>query len=171
MSEPIRHQDAWWHQQPDGTWLRFNESTQTWEPQAVQGQPVYAPKQGLSTGAKWAIGIGITAVVLLIVMILAAIAIPVFLRQREKASTSQVESALKNAATAQESHCTTSPQCYTTSVEDLYAEGLKLPSGVQMRIASADQTNYCIEARHELLPNEIWSYSSELGQPVEGPCL
>nr|MBA2313146.1 prepilin-type N-terminal cleavage/methylation domain-containing protein [Actinomycetota bacterium] len=45
-------------------------------------------------------------VVILIIAILAAIAIPVFLRQREKAWTSQVQSALKNAATAIESYGT-----------------------------------------------------------------
>ena len=43
-------------------------------------------------------------VVILIIAILAAIAIPVFLRQRERAWASQVRSALKDAATAIESH-------------------------------------------------------------------
>jgi len=45
-------------------------------------------------------------VVILIIAILAAIAIPVFLRQREKAWASQVQSALKNAGTAIESYGT-----------------------------------------------------------------
>lgn len=42
-------------------------------------------------------------VVVLIIAILAAIAVPVFLNQRKKAWVSQVESALKDASTAQES--------------------------------------------------------------------
>ncbi|MFN2588107.1 MAG: prepilin-type N-terminal cleavage/methylation domain-containing protein, partial [Actinomycetota bacterium] len=39
-------------------------------------------------------------VVIIIIAILAAIAIPVFLKQREKGWKSQAESAVKNAATA-----------------------------------------------------------------------
>jgi hypothetical protein len=34
MAEPVQHNGAWWHQQPDGSWLRWNEDTQTWEPWA-----------------------------------------------------------------------------------------------------------------------------------------
>jgi hypothetical protein len=32
MTEPIQHNGAWWHQQPDGSWLRWNEETEAWEP-------------------------------------------------------------------------------------------------------------------------------------------
>jgi type IV pilus assembly protein PilA len=53
-------------------------------------------------------------VVILIIAILAAIAIPVFLRQREKGYVSQSQSALKNAATAQESYL---------AANDVYANG------------------------------------------------
>jgi hypothetical protein len=34
MAEPIQHNGAWWHQQPDGSWLRWNEETEVWEPWA-----------------------------------------------------------------------------------------------------------------------------------------
>ena len=34
MAEPIQHDGAWWHQQPDGSWLRWNDATQAWEPWA-----------------------------------------------------------------------------------------------------------------------------------------
>lgn len=34
MAEPIQHDGAWWHQQPDGSWLRWNEETEAWEPWA-----------------------------------------------------------------------------------------------------------------------------------------
>ena len=34
MAEPIQHDGAWWHQQPDGSWLRWNDETQAWEPWA-----------------------------------------------------------------------------------------------------------------------------------------
>ena len=169
MAEPIRHEDAWWHQQPDGTWLRFNESTQTWEPQAVQGQSAYAPSQGMSTGAKWAIGLGVAAALLVIVMILAAIAIPVFLRQREKAWIAQVETVLKNASTAEESYLVSNPS-YTDSVDDLEAEGLTIPAMVDVTIPEATSNAYCIEATHEEMPG-VWSLESGSVRPREGPCL
>lgn len=31
MAEPIQHDGAWWHQQPDGSWLRWNQDTEAWE--------------------------------------------------------------------------------------------------------------------------------------------
>jgi len=171
MAEPIRWQDAWWYQQPDGTWMRFNDATEQWEAIPTPPQAAAAPAAGMSTGAKVAIGLTIALVTFLILAILAAIAIPVFLRQREKGWTSQVEAALKNAATAQESYCVDSDECYTTSVDDLYAEGLNLPEGVQLRVARADDDSYCLEARHMQLPNEIWSYDSTTATPRAGPCI
>src|ERR687898_3429913 len=51
-------------------------------------------------------------VVVLIIAILAAIAIPVFLRQREKAYVADVQSSLRNLATAAESHATTTGGSY-----------------------------------------------------------
>ncbi|HXK40012.1 MAG TPA: prepilin-type N-terminal cleavage/methylation domain-containing protein, partial [Candidatus Paceibacterota bacterium] len=56
-------------------------------------------------------------VVILIIAILAAIAIPVFLNQRKKGWISQMESALKNAATAQESFLTGGSRYADTSAE------------------------------------------------------
>jgi hypothetical protein len=34
MAEPVQHNGAWWHQQPDGSWLRWNQETEVWEPWA-----------------------------------------------------------------------------------------------------------------------------------------
>ncbi|MQB00482.1 MAG: hypothetical protein GEU78_09365 [Actinobacteria bacterium] len=34
MAEPVQHNGAWWQQQPDGSWLRWNEDTEVWEPWA-----------------------------------------------------------------------------------------------------------------------------------------
>lgn len=172
MADPIRWQERWWHQQPNGSWLLFNEETQTWETYSgPMGSPVAAPSRGLSSGAKWAIGIAITAAVLVIVMILAAIAIPVFLRQREKGWISQVESALKNASTAEESYLTMNSE-YTASVGDLQGEGLKVPSTVNLSIPRADGSeSYCIEATHDNMPGDVWSLDSRDYIPREGPCI
>ena len=171
MAEPIRWQDRWWHYQPDGTWLLFNEETQTWEPHSgAMTAPAYTPSPGMSTGSKWAIGCGIGAAVLVIVIILAAIAIPVFLRQREKGFISEAEASLKSAAAAEESYYTAN-STYTDSISDLSDEGAKAPPWIVIKVRRAGSNSYCIEALHEQLPDRVWSYDSRFGRPREGPCL
>jgi len=105
-------------------------------------------------------------VVILIIAILAAIAIPVFLRQREKGWRSQIESALKNAATAQESYLTTNSN-YATTTGDLTSEGLKYATSVTLTITTQGGTGYCIKGNHADLPATVdyWYHSSE-GRPV-----
>jgi type IV pilus assembly protein PilA len=66
-------------------------------------------------------------VVIIIIGILAAIAIPVFLKQREKGYDAGVKSDLRNAATAEESYLTDN-SVYTTSVPSLITEGFKQSS-------------------------------------------
>ena len=114
-------------------------------------------------------------VVILIIAILAAIAIPVFLRQREKGWVSQVESALKNAATAQESFLTQSATGdYATTVVQLEAEGFKAATDVT--IIDADITTsggiaWCVEAGHADLPvGDRYAISSEESDPQLGTC-
>ena len=108
-------------------------------------------------------------VVILIIAILAAIAIPVFLRQREKGWRSQMESALKNAATAQESFLTGST-AYTEDEADLSGEGLKYAPEVTLSLEDADGTFYCMEAEHLTFDGATYYYSSNEGRPVEGTC-
>jgi type IV pilus assembly protein PilA len=107
-------------------------------------------------------------VVILIIAILAAIAIPVFLRQREKGWRSQMESALKNAATAQESWLTGST-AYTTQLSSLSGEGLKYAPDVTLAVDAATGTHYCMEATHGSL-DVTYLYSSNEGRPVTGSC-
>ena len=108
-------------------------------------------------------------VVILIIAILAAIAIPVFLRQREKGWRSQMESALKNAATAQESYLTTDT-AYTDDTALLASEGLKAAPDVELSVIDADGTMYCMNATHSSLDDVTYYYSSEEGRPVTGAC-
>jgi type IV pilus assembly protein PilA len=113
-------------------------------------------------------------VVILIIAILAAIAIPVFLRQREKGYVAQMESALKNAATAQES-CLTDVNCegneYTADIDDLLAEGLRydeasvtfdsiVPDGADGYVMTVSHANH----------DCTYVYDSEVGAPEEGTC-
>jgi type IV pilus assembly protein PilA len=101
-------------------------------------------------------------VVIIIIGILAAIAIPVFLSQRQKGYDAGVKSDLRNAATAEESYLTDNDK-YTTSVTDLNAEGFKQSSAsdwdatatvptisfVDASGATTTATNegYCIEGK------------------------
>ena len=110
-------------------------------------------------------------VVILIIAILAAIAIPVFLAQRKKGWNGQVQSALKNAATAAESFATDNNGDYTgVTLVDLEGEGLKAASAVTVAVASATSSDYCITATHADLtdPGDEWavgSYDSDEGEP------
>ena len=107
-------------------------------------------------------------VVILIIAILAAIAIPVFLRQREKGWRSQMESAVKNAATAEESWLT-SNSTYTTNTGSLATEeGLKFAGDVTLTIQVDTGKGYCIRATHASLEttDKVWYHSAD-GQPVD----
>ena len=115
-------------------------------------------------------------VVILIIAILAAIAIPVFLRQREKGWVAQSESALKNAATAAESFATSNNGSYAgLTPAGLTAEGFNTSVGVAVTVPSATAAAYCLNAVHTQLTaaGHAWAtsrYSSSGGQPVAGAC-
>lgn len=120
-------------------------------------------------------------VVSLIIAILAAIAIPIFLVQREKAWASQVQSALKNAGTAIESYGTgTGGDFSALNLADSAADnaayallrtnGYKKASTVEITVASPAGTGYCVTATHSLLPaTNVWRtavYNSSDGSPA-----
>ncbi|MBA2313147.1 MAG: prepilin-type N-terminal cleavage/methylation domain-containing protein [Actinobacteria bacterium] len=116
-------------------------------------------------------------VVILIIAILAAIAIPVFLRQREKGWVAGSQSALKNAATAAESYATGTGGSYAAMTTGLIdAEGFKKASYVTITLpaASLSATAYCIQAANASLPaGHAWKtshYLSSDGEPLAGAC-
>jgi len=113
-------------------------------------------------------------VVILIIAILAAIAIPVFLRQREKGWVAQSQSALKNAATAAESFATGNNGSYTgMTTGSLTTEGYNAPPNVTVTIPTVSASAYCLQAVHSLLGTNAWAtsrYSSSAGQPQTGAC-
>jgi type IV pilus assembly protein PilA len=133
-------------------------------------------------------------VVIIIIAILAAIAIPVFLKQREKGWNSQAESAVKNAATAMESLGTEnggdySNACGTVAVpaggtcayghdgsaaHDVLTEGqgLKMAPDVTVNVEAASAAGYCLSAEHENLASGaaiVW-YDSDDGAPSTTDC-
>lgn len=80
-----------------------------------------------------------------------------------------MESALKNAATAQESYLTTST-AYTSSTAALGSEGLKAAPEVTISVDTASSTAYCMEATHASLTTVTYYYSSDTGRPQTGAC-
>ena len=93
-------------------------------------------------------------VVIIVIAILAAIAIPVFIRQREKGYDAQVQSALKNAATAVEAYASDNDGKYVGLETDpdlvgtMRANGFVVPEWAVTFDVVATATNYCVEIRH-----------------------
>ena len=128
-------------------------------------------------------------VVIIIIAILAAIAIPVFLKQREKGWKSQADSAVKNAATAVESWGTenggdytgacggaaaTSCAAFTTAApgvgNQIDENGLKMAPDVSLDVIEASATGYCLHAEHSSITSYDVYFSSETGAPSTVAC-
>lgn len=103
-------------------------------------------------------------VVVVIIGILAAIAIPVFLNQRQKAANSATQSDLKSAAVVME----------TGFVEDqTYANvvvgDFETSDNVTLTISSATVTEFCIDAANPG-GDTVYHYDSDGGGLNEGTC-
>jgi type IV pilus assembly protein PilA len=113
-------------------------------------------------------------VVVLIIAVLAAIAIPVFMAQRERAWSVQVKSTLRNAATAQESFAGDNGDLYSTTVADLIDEGLRFSATEidfeDVDIISTGPTSYCMQASSAYLATIVWHHDSDVGAPQQGSC-
>jgi len=115
-------------------------------------------------------------VVVLIIAILAAIAIPVFLRQREKAYIADTQSTLRNAATAAESWSTENEGDYTGfgASSDFADVRFTDAAGASLTVVTADVTGYCIEMLDPRLADhatwDLGHFDSAFGKPVEGSC-
>ena len=111
-------------------------------------------------------------VVVVIISLLAAIAVPLFLAQRERAWVAQSESSLKNAATAMEAAAVANGGVYTgITMEDLLAnEGLKYSRSVLiMTIESANAAGYCLSVLHRR-SGETFYWDSAQGRPSTDNC-
>ncbi|GGB94058.1 prepilin-type N-terminal cleavage/methylation domain-containing protein [Cellulomonas carbonis] len=112
-------------------------------------------------------------VVIIIIGILAAIAIPVFLNQREKGWDAAVQSDLKNAATAQETLLTETGAYFDGAVAaaNLGAQGFRFsananystgtPAIASIARGTADSDSFCLSATSA--SGEIWVYDSAAG--------
>lgn len=107
-------------------------------------------------------------VVVVIIGILAAIAIPVFLGQREKAQNSAAKSQVRQAVTSQEVYRSENPT-YATTVTQLEGVGFRDSTDVPLTIHSASTDNYCMSAKHNN-GGDRWYMTATRGTPTTTSC-
>ncbi|MDQ4025590.1 MAG: prepilin-type N-terminal cleavage/methylation domain-containing protein [Actinomycetota bacterium] len=118
-------------------------------------------------------------VVVIVIAILAAVAIPVYLQQRQKAYAAQVQAALKDAATAVESYATGAKGDYSglnnppDTAAAMLEHGFRVPPWATSFDVVANSANYCIEIRHDsVLAGTEWrraTYFGDRGAPTSSP--
>jgi type IV pilus assembly protein PilA len=122
-------------------------------------------------------------VVILVIAILAAIAIPVFLVQRQRGWKAQLETSLKNAGTAAESFASGHDGNYSSldgadslsnnpAYQRIVREGFKKNSSVEIAVTvPAGGNSFCIIGTHSSMPaGDDWetaTYSSGAGSPSD----
>ena len=106
-------------------------------------------------------------VVVIIIGILAAIAIPTFLNQREKAWKRAAQSDLRNAATVMEEGFSDDGTYANVTVADF-----NVSDDVTVTIPTQTATEYCVQAVHTKLtaPDNTFSVSSDDGKVSDGAC-
>ena len=106
-------------------------------------------------------------VVIVIIGILVAIAIPVFLNQREKGWASAAQSDLRNAAPIAETFFADNGTYTGLSTADMNNTVDVL---LAIDAADATDTGYCISATHDKIDGTTWSLNSADGTVVEAAC-
>jgi type IV pilus assembly protein PilA len=107
-------------------------------------------------------------VVIIIIGVLAAIAIPVFLIQRNKGWDAAAKSDLNAMSLAEESYLTDNSS-YTTSLTQLTNEGLKSSQGVTESVPGINSDrSYCLKAVSR--SGTTWYYGSSSGGPTTSAC-
>jgi len=108
-------------------------------------------------------------VVIIIIAILAAIAIPMYLSQRQKGWEANARSDLRNAAVAQESYFTDN-DTYTTTEGNLTAEGFNPSANVTMTYVAGTGSRYCMSAVHDN-GGDTFYIDSDDGEPTTTACV
>jgi type IV pilus assembly protein PilA len=114
-------------------------------------------------------------VAILIIALLAAVAVPIFLRQREKGWVAQLQAAMRNAATAEELYMAVSGTYTEDEIELRSVGGWRTAPDVSLTSGNwAGAEGYCLEGTHALLPDDhTWKlahFSSELRTFGQGSC-
>jgi type IV pilus assembly protein PilA len=112
-------------------------------------------------------------IVVLIIAILAAIAIPIFISQREKAYIADVNSALREGATATEAYGLEHDGDYSGLDGDtgplLEAQGYAASAAVTISVA-ASSTDYCLTTTYSMFPAghdwRVTTFDKDIGRPT-----
>jgi type IV pilus assembly protein PilA len=109
-------------------------------------------------------------VVIIIIAILAAIAIPMYLSQRQKGWEANARSDLRNAAVAQESYFTDNDTYLDAGEEaSLEDEGFNPSANVTLEILSGGTESYCMSAVHNSGGDKFYM-DSDTGEPSTDDC-
>jgi prepilin-type N-terminal cleavage/methylation domain-containing protein len=102
------------------------------------------------------------AVVVVVIGVLAAFAVPVYAKIREDANHSHSVSALKDAATAAESWAVTNSGTYESlTYYELVEEGFQDDPTVVLDVANVDGSGFCLTATNLKLPaGNVWRVST-----------
>lgn len=107
-------------------------------------------------------------VVVLIIGILAAIAIPFFLNQRQGAWESQVKSDIANAVIAAETYAVGNNGSFTGLDEAaLGTNGFKKTEKVVLTSVTPTATTYVLVFGHSDYTGQVWTYDSNTGKTVK----
>jgi type IV pilus assembly protein PilA len=107
-------------------------------------------------------------VVIIIIGILAAIAIPVFLNQRQKGYDSQAKSDLRNMATLQETYLTDNPASYGNTAAMLTAGFKASPNAATAVVGYATNVSFCLSSLSN--SGTTFYYSSAAGGLTTTAC-
>lgn len=116
-------------------------------------------------------------VVIVIIAILVAIAIPSFLAFRQRGWDSQVRSDLRNAATAAEAYASANNGSFLnldndaaggTPANSLQDFGFRPTAGVTVTVVTANANGYTFSATHANRGADTWGYNSNTGT-ITGP--
>src|SRR4051794_29434320 len=108
-------------------------------------------------------------VVIIIIGILAAIAIPVFLNQRQKGYDAQAKSDLRNLATAEETYLTDNPASYAASIAVITASGTQVktsPNAVTTVKSIVTNQSFCLQSVSD--SGKTFYYDSSAGGLLQG---
>lgn len=174
----------WYPDPQQPTQLRYWDGAQWTEHVAPALQaapaPAAAPKQKMSGGAVAAIVVGSALLVLVVIGILAAIAIPVFLNQREKEADAEAKASLRDLATTISTGAVDHPgelpvaSAFGPAVTLVYADGTASMVALQPRtsfggLVGSDPDHWCVWVSSPNGSHEEWQYST-WGEFEAGHC-